>query len=112
MQTIRQMFLDGWCDILGSDERAQGAVWRRNVPYQLRTVGSKRFFEAEMAGHTVSRVIRLPELGVPLNNCEVRIGGQVYQIVQVQEIVDTSPRCLQLTLEQTGVAWAAQQPEG
>ena len=112
MPAAGQMFLDGVCDILGSDEAAQGAVWRQGVPFARRTVGSKRFFEAEMAGHTVSRVIRLPELGVPLNNCEVRIGSQVYQIVQVQEIVDTSPRCLQLTLEQTGVAWAAQQPEG
>lgn len=111
MPAAGQMFLDGVCDILGSDEAAQGAVWRQGVPFARRTVGSKRFFEAEMAGHTVNQVIRVPELGVPLNNCEVRIGGQTYQIVQVQDIMDTFPRCQQLTLEQTGVAWAAQQED-
>ena len=66
MPAAGQMFLDGCCDILGSDEEAQGAVWRRGVPFARRTV---------------------------------------------QDILDTFPRCQQLTLEQTGVAWAAQQED-
>lgn len=111
MGASNQMFLDGCCDILGSDETGQRQVWRGGVPFARRTVGSKRFFEAEMAGHTVTRLIRVPELGVPLQQCEVAIDGQIYQIVQAQEIADTCPRCLQLTLEETGVSWAAQQEE-
>lgn len=106
-----QTFLDGVCHILGSDASARRQTWRQNVPYARRTVGSKRFFEAELAGHTISRMIRIPDPGVPLPECEIAIGGQIYQIVQVQEIDDTFPRCLQLTLEQTGVAWAAQRED-
>lgn len=111
MAMINQTFLSGCCDILGSDETGRNQQWRRGVPYARRTVGSKRFFEAELAGHTISKMIRVPEVGVPLNCCQVRIDGQVYEIVQVQEIDDTCPRCLQLTLEQTGVSWAAQREE-
>lgn len=111
MAMNRQMFLDGTCDILGSDETARRQVWRAGVPYARRTVGSKRFFEAELAGHTVSKVIRIALPGVPLPECEIAIDGQLYQIVQTQEIDDTCPRCLQLTLEQTGVSWAAQREE-
>lgn len=107
MGTAMQMFLDGVCDIIGSDDVAQGAVWRSGVPYQRRTVGSKRFFEAEMAGHTVSVVIRIPDVGLPLQCCQIRIGAATYQVVQAQEILDSCPRCWQLSLEQTGVAWAA-----
>ncbi len=106
---IKQFFLSGQCDIIGSDCTEQNKAWRTGVPYELRTVGSKRYYEAEMAGHSVSKVIRVPELGIPLNNCCVEIGVDTYQIVQVQEITDTNPRCLQLSLEQSNVAWAAQE---
>ena len=109
MPGFNQMFLDGCCDIIGSDDDGQRQPWRRDVPYARKTVGSKRFFEAEMAGHTITKMIRIPVLAIPLNCCEVCIGGFIHQVVQVQEIDDTFPHCLQLTLEQTGIAWAAQQ---
>lgn len=105
----KQYFLHGQCDIVGSDCYGQHQVWRGGVPFELRTVGSKRYHEAEMAGHSVSKVIRVPELGMPLNNCSVVIGADEYQIVQVQEIMDSNPRCLQLSLEQGNAAWAAAQ---
>lgn len=111
MKGENQYFNDGWCDVVGSDAIAQHQTWRQGVPYQRRTVGSKRFFEAEQNGHTVTKMIRIPVLGFPLNTCEIAIDGQLYQIVQVQEIDSTFPRCLQVTLEQTGVAWAAQMEE-
>lgn len=107
MKAESQFFNDGWCDILDKEE---GLPLRCGVPYEDRTVGSKRFFEAEQAGHTVTRMIRIPLPGVALNCCEVGICGQVYQIAQVQEM-KTCPKCLQMTLEQSGIAWAAQRGE-
>lgn len=106
-----QTFLDGTCAIYGQDENGKPQLVRDNVPYQLRTVGSKRFFEAVQIGHTIQRVIRIPEIGWMLNDCQVDIRGQTYQVLQMQEIMDTCPRCLQLSLEQPNICWALEREE-
>ena len=111
-----QTFLDGFCDLYALDENGVPQLVRQNLPYQLRTVGSKRFFEAAQIGHTISRVIRVPDIGRDLNDCQVVIHdgsekGLLYQILQAQEIMDTNPRCLQLSLEQPNICWAAEREE-
>lgn len=106
-----QTFLDGACDVYAQDENGNTQLVRQHVPYQLRTVGSKRFFEAVQIGHTISRVIRIPDIGMALNDCQVSIRGQTYQVLQMQEIMDSCPRCLQLSLEQPNICWAAEREE-
>lgn len=106
-----QTFLDGTCDLYAQDENGKQKLVRENVPYQLRTVGSRRFFEAVQIGHTISRVIRIPDVGMALNDCFVTIREQTYQVLQMQEIMDTCPRCLQLSLEQPNICWAAEREE-
>ena len=110
-QTKIQTFLDGTCDLYAQDENGKQKLVRENVPYQLRTVGSRRFYEAAQIGHTISRVIRIPDIGMALNDCQVIIRGQTYQVLQMQEIMDTNPRCLQLSLEQPNICWAAEREE-
>ena len=70
-----------------------------------------RFFEAAQIGHTISRVIRIPDIGMALNDCQVSIRGKTYQVLQMQEIMDSCPRCLQLSLEQPNICWAAEMEE-
>ena len=106
-----QTFLDGACDLYAQDENGAQRLVRQNLPYQLRTVGSKRFFEAAQIGHTISRVIRIPDIGMALNDCQVSIRGTTFQVLQMQEIMDTCPRCLQLSLEQPNICWAAELEE-
>ena len=106
-----QTFLDGTCDVYAQGENGDMLLVRQHVPYQLRTVGSKRFFEAAQIGHTISRVIRIPDIGMALNDCQVSIQGQTYQVLQMQEIMDSCPRCLQLSLEQPNICWAAEREE-
>ena len=106
-----QTFLDGACDLYAQDENGNTRLVRRNLPYQLRTVGSKRFFEAAQIGHTISRVIRIPDIGMALNDCQVSIRGTTFQVLQMQEIMDSCPRCLQLSLEQPNICWAAEREE-
>lgn len=106
-----QTFLDGTCDLYAQDENGKQKLVRENVPYQLRTVGSRRFFEAAQIGHTISRVIRIPDVGMALNDCFVTILWQTYQVLQAQEIMDTNPRCLQLSLEQPNICWAAERED-
>ena len=106
-----QTFLDGTCDLYAQDENGEPQLVRQNLPYQLRTVGSKRFFEAAQIGHTISRVIRIPDIGMALNDCQVSIRGTTFQVLQMQEIMDSCPRCLQLSLEQPNICWAAEREE-
>lgn len=103
-----QTFLDGACAIYGQDENGKPQLVRDNIPFQLRTVGSRRFFEAAQIGHTISRVIRIPDIGMMLNDCQVDIRGQTFQVLQMQQIMDTCPRCLQLSLEQPNICWATE----
>ena len=103
-----QTFLDGTCDLYAQDENGEPQLVRQNLPYQLRTVGSKRFFEAAQIGHTISRVIRIPDIGMALNDCQISIRGTTFQVLQMQEIMDSCPRCLQLSLEQPNICWAAE----
>ena len=106
-----QTFLDGACDVYAQGENGEPQLVRQHVPYQLRTVGSKRFFEAVQIGHTISRVIRIPDIGIALNDCQVTIRGTTFQVLQMQEIMDSCPRCLQLSLEQPNICWAAEMEE-
>ena len=106
-----QTFLDGTCDLYAQDENGKQKLVRENVPYQLRTVGTRRLFEAAQIGHTISRVIRIPDIGMALNDFHVSIRGQTYQVLQMQEIMDSCPRCLQLSLEQPNICWAAEMEE-
>lgn len=73
------------------------------IRFQERVVGSVRYYEAELAGHRVERVIRIPRLiGLRANlaGCFAVIGREQYIIARTQQIPDTLPPCVDLTLEQ------------
>ncbi len=104
----KQTFLDNICDIYRLDESGVPQKAFDGVPLEERTVGSRRSFDAMQAGHTIQKVVRIPDVGMDLNDCFVEIQRRRYQILQAQKIFDTSPRCLQLTLEQPNIRWAAE----
>lgn len=112
MEKIKiQTFLDGVCDIWQQDSRGRPHRTRRRVRYDNRVIGSKRNFEAMQAGHTISKVIRIPLRDFCGNGCHVVIGHNQYQILQCQGLDDTSPKCTQLTLEQPNILWALNEQE-
>jgi len=102
------VFLDNICDIYQLDKSGLSQKVFDGIPLEERTVGSRRSFDAMQAGHTIQKVVRIPDVGMDLNDCFVKIQGSFYQILQAQKIFDTSPRCLQLTLEQPNILWAAE----
>ncbi len=104
----KQVFLDNICDIYRLDESGLPQKVFDGVPLEERTVGSRRSFDAMQAGHTIQKVVRIPDVGMDLNDCFAEIQRRRYQILQAQKIFDTSPRCLQLTLEQPNIRWAAE----
>lgn len=101
-----EAFLDGAVAFWGLDPEHRPIPLASAVRFQERVVGSIRYYEAELAGHQVEKVIRIPRLaGVryDLSGCFAVIGSQQYRIARVQHITDTLPPCMDLTLEQNPV---------
>ena len=107
----KQVFLDGICDIYRIGSSGQPEMIFAGIPLDKRTVGSRRSFDAMQAGHIIARVIRVPRVPQDLNDCYVMMGTEQFQILQAQEIFDTCPKCLQLTLEHPNIRWADEQEE-
>lgn len=96
---IVQTFNDGVLSFyhINNDDTIQ--LTQGGIRFSTRTVGSKRFFEAYEFQKRADKVVRVPPLAEPNANDVVIIEGKQFSILQVQEILDTSPKCWQLTLE-------------
>lgn len=105
-KTQFEPFLDGQVDLWTLNELRQPVRIQSGIRFQERVVGSVRYYEAELAGHQVERVIRIPRLigmDLRLDGCFAVIGSQQYQIARTQVIPDTLPPCIDLTLEQASM---------
>lgn len=98
-----ESFEDGLVSFWGLDEKRRPVQLLSSVRFQERVVGSVRYYNAELAGHRLERLIRVPQevaRSAPLDGCFAVIGEKQYKIARVQEISDTIPPCVDLSLEQ------------
>lgn len=95
-----QTFNHGLCGIyrIGGDEKISPVL--EGIRFEDQTVGSKRFFKARDFQQTASRMIRIPLIPKPKANDVIVIEGTQYNMIQVQSIYDTYPKCWQITLEE------------
>ena len=94
---------DGIVSFWGLDEKRRPVQLLSSVRFLERVVGSVRYYNAELAGHRLERLIRVPQKvarSAPLDGCFAVIGEKQYKIARIQEISDTVPRCVDLSLEQ------------
>jgi hypothetical protein len=97
-------FNDGVCNIFSNDyedERLPNKY--TNLGFSKRVLGFKRFFEASARQIDINRVIRIPLLPGIDNYDYVEIDSVVYGVKMVQEIYDTNPPCIDLTLDKVRV---------
>lgn len=94
-----QVFNDGILSFYHINDDDSLTLKQGGIRYSTRTVGSKRYFEAYEFQRRADKVVRVPPIAEPQSNDVVIIGGVQYNILQVQEILDTFPKCWQLTLE-------------
>ena len=94
-----ETFNNGVCALWQLDRAKKPSLLLANVRFKERTVGIKRNFEAEQAGHTVQKLIRIPRMDFVKPGVFVVIEGQQYTVLQAQKILDTIPECTDLTLE-------------
>lgn len=94
-----QTFNDGVLDLYSIAENDELEPIEAGIRFGKRTVGSKRYFEALEQQRRADRVVRIPKACELEANTVAVIGSEQYTVLQVQEITDTFPCCLQLTLE-------------
>lgn len=96
-------FKDGICNIFTLDEDGEriGIDKYTSLGFDNRILGFKRYFEAAANQIDINRVIRIPQVSGINNYDNVEIGTEKYGIKMVQEIYDTNPPSIDLTLDKT-----------
>lgn len=94
-----QTFNDGILSLYSVTDNDGLALIQSGIRFGTRTVGSKRFFEAYEFQRKADKLVRIPQTKEPHADDVVIIEGAQYNILQVQDIKDTMPKCWQLTLE-------------
>lgn len=94
-------FSDGVCDIYYEDEEGNKTYKYKSLGLSKRVLGFNRFFTAKASQVKVNAVIRIPKIPGIDNHDNVEIKGcGRYSIELIQEIFDTNPQSIDLTLKQ------------
>lgn len=94
-------FSDGICDIYSEDEEANKNYKFKGLGFEERVLGFKRHFAAKSAQVEANAVIRIPKvLGINNHDTLEIYGLGKYEIQLVQNIKDSNPPSIDLTLRQ------------
>lgn len=94
-------FSDGVCDIYYEDNEGNKEYKYISLGFSNRVLGYNRYFTARANQVKVNAVIRIPKVSGIDTHDEVEIRGVgKYSIELIQEIFETNPPCLDLTLKQ------------
>lgn len=94
-----ETFNDGVMEVCTVSKRAMVETKLRNMRFGDKTVGVKRYWEAQVSGNTVNRMVCVPMTDRIARDDIVVIGDRQHRVLQVQEKFDTYPPCLYLSLE-------------
>lgn len=93
-------FNDGICNIFTTDQQGVRLPNKyTRLSFSKRVLGFKRYFEASARQIDINRVIRIPQLPGIDNYDFIEIDSVIYGVKMVQEIYDTNPMCIDLTLD-------------
>lgn len=98
-RVIFETFNDGLCSLREIDDDGNPGIEKECLRYQERTVGVKRHYEAMTAKVQVDRLIRVPFRPWLTSEYLAVIGGETYEVGQVQMIPDTWPKCNDISLQ-------------
>lgn len=94
-------FSDGVCDIYYEDNEGNKEYKYNSLGFTNRVLGYNRYFTAKANQVKVSAVIRIPKVKGIDTHDEIEIRGLGrYSIELIQEIFESNPPCLDLTLKQ------------
>jgi len=97
-------FNDGICNIFTLDESGVRMANKfSNLGFNKRVLWFKRYFEASARQIYINRVIRIPQLDGIDNYDYVEIDSVIYGVKMVQQIYDTNPPSIDLTLDKARI---------
>lgn len=100
-----ETFNDGILDICEASGRVIKNTKVSRVRFGDKTVGIKRFWDAQVLGNEISRMVCVLYVPGIERDDVVIIRDRQYRISQVQEKFDASPPCLYLSLESIQVSY-------
>lgn len=99
-------FKDGICSIFTMDEEDENKTYKyEEICFDNKTIGYKRVYAAKAAQSNISKVISIPLINGIDNLDYVEIVGEncYYSIEVVQELQNSNPPSINLTLEKVGI---------
>ena len=105
-----ETFSDGILSICETEERTLVRTKIQGIRFGHRTIGERRYFDAQTTGNNLSRLVSIPaavQSGEQVETLDVVIldsqksdtDPAKYEIVQIQEKLDTMPPVIYLSLE-------------
>ena len=105
---VSQTFSDGYVDIYKTTNGSQAgykAVEKLmpnplHLRYNEQRTGVTRYYAAKQANIQIERVLRMPDCGAWIDTQSVAVteDGMQYRIEQVQTVIDSYPRSLDISL--------------
>lgn len=105
---VSNSFNDGLVKIYSVEDIAQPGLMPRlqltlkvKLRYEERKLGIQRYYSGQQNQTEISRVLRVPEPPYEIDNQMIAVteAGRQYRIRLVQNVRDSFPPCLDLTLE-------------
>mgnify|MGYP004479121101 FL=1 len=105
-----ETFTDGMLSICKTEGRAIVDTKLRDIRFGNRTIGERRYFDAQTAGNKITKLLSIPAatlnaddieaLDIVILNTQKKSNDQAqYKIVQIQEKFDATPPAIYLSLE-------------
>lgn len=105
-----ETFTDGMLSICKTEGRAIVDTKLRDIRFGNRTIGERRYFDAQTAGNKITKLLSIPAATLNIDSIEsldiVILNTQKksndpaqYKIVQIQEKFDATPPAIYLSLE-------------
>lgn len=118
-KTAFERFTDGIAKVYAvtniaeqGDRPIEGLKLKYRLCYQYKTVGVKRFVEAQQVFMQVDEMISVPQRR-SISTADIVILGTVqYRIVQVQHIDDTKPKTTKISLWKLEECYASERISG
>ena len=105
-----ETFTDGMLSICKTEGRAIVDTKLRDIRFGNRTIGKRRYFDAQTAGNKITKLLSIPaatlnvddieSLDIVILNTQKKSNDPAqYKIVQIQEKFDATPPAIYLSLE-------------
>ena len=117
-----ETFTDGKLSICSVEERTITETKLKDVRFGNRTIGERRYFDAQTAGNKLSKLLSIPAEVLNVKSVEIldivilesqkgaADPGQ-YKIVQIQEKFDATPPAVYLSLEKIVQLYTDRRPD-